>query len=283
MASELIEICRIKEFAKGFEFGPHAHARLEVNYIISGKAMFSIGNEIAVFGAGDCIVLYPEISHIFVARQHVKLLQIEFQEQLFKSTEDQPDKLLVLAGYNKFVDASYIYRCMEQIYHEVKGHRALKDDLLSLYFKELYLLIKRRITEQSRKIELLSASPVLSKALDFIAKNYNTDFSVEELAERLSISSGYMRRLFRQELNTNISSYVNKLRIEKAVELLNTRKYSVSEVAYLSGYSSPQYFSKVFLNKTGMTPLGYVKEMFRKVQLSRIQGSNKSNPRAEES
>ena len=265
MAAELIEICRIKEFAKGFEFGPHTHSRLEVNYIISGRALFSIGNEITLFGEGDCIVLYPNVSHLFVARQHVKLLQIEFQEQLFKSAEYQPDKLHDLAGYSKFVDACYIYRCMDQIYHEVNGHRELKDELLSLYFKELYLLIKRRIIEQSRKMELISVSPVLSEALDFIAKNYNTDFSMEELAERLSISSGYMRRLFRQELNTNISSYVNKLRIEKAEELLNTREYSVSEVAYLSGYNSPQYFSKVFLNKTGMTPLAYVKEIFRKV------------------
>ncbi len=265
VAAELIEICRIKEFPKGFEFGPHKHSRLEVNYIISGKALFSIGNEIALFGKGDCIVLYPEVSHLFLARQHVKLLQIEFQEQLFKSAEARPDILHSFAGYSKFIDATYIYRCLEQIYHEVNGHRELKDELLSLYFKELYLLIKRRIIEQSRKIELISASPVLSNALDFISKNFNTEFSAEELAERCSVSSGYMRRLFRQELNTNISSYVNKLRIEKAVELLNMREYSVSEVAYLSGYSSPQYFSKVFLNKTGMTPLAYVKEMFRKV------------------
>ncbi len=108
---------------------------------------------------------------------------------------------------------------MDQIYHEVNGHRELKDELLSLYFRELFLLIKRRVIEQSRKQELISASPILSKAIDFLAKNYNNAISVEELA---------------------------------------------SEVAYLSGYSSPQYFSTVFLNKTGMTPLGYVKEMFQK-------------------
>lgn len=265
MAEESIEICRIKEFAKGFEFGPHAHSRLEVNYIISGKALFSIGNEITLFGASDCIVLYPNVSHIFVAKQNVKMLQIEFQEQIFNSVEDQPDKLQNIAGYSKFIDACYIYRCMDQIYHEVNGHRELKDELLSLYFRELFLLIKRRVIEQSKKLELISASPILSKAVDFIAKNYNNDFSIEELAGALSISSRYLRRLFREELNTNISSYVNKLRMEKAVELLNTREYSVSEVAYRSGFNSPQYFSTVFLKKTGMTPLGYVKEMFRKV------------------
>jgi len=265
MAAESIEICRIKEFTKGFEFGPHSHSRLEVNYIISGKALFSIGNEITLFGASDCIVIYPNVSHIFVAKQNVKLLQIEFQEQILSSDEDQPYKLHSFAGYSKFIDACYIYRCMDQIYHEVNGHRELKDELLSMYFQELFLLIKRRIIEQSRKLELISASPILSKAIDYIANNFNSDFSVEDLAGTLSISSRYLRRLFRAELNTNISSYVNKLRMEKAVELLNAREYSVSEIAYISGFTSPQYFSKVFLTNTGMTPLGYVKEMFRKV------------------
>ena len=265
MTAKSIEICRIKEFTKGFEFGPHDHSRFELNYIISGKALFSIGNETTLFGANDCIVIYPNVSHVFVARQGVKMLQIEFQEQVFTSPENQSEKLQDFAKYSKFIDACYIHRCMEQIYHEVKGQRELREELLLLYLSELFLLIKRRIIEQSRKRELISDSPILSKAVDFIATNYNNDFSVEELAGTLSISSGYLRRLFRTELNTNISSYVTRLRMEKAVELLNSREYSVSEVAYLSGFNSPQYFSTIFFNKTGMTPLGYVKEMFQKV------------------
>ena len=51
---------------------------------------------------------------------------------------------------------------------------------------------------------------------------------------------------------------LNEYRLEKAKELLTKKKHNVSEVAFVTGFSSPSYFTKCFKNKFGLLPLAYL-------------------------
>ena len=82
----------------------------------------------------------------------------------------------------------------------------------------------------------------------------DSKFSVESLAETLEISRVQLYRKMKAILGVNISDYINDIRLEHAKELLQETKLAVSEVAYSSGFSSPNYFSTAFKNKYGMTP-----------------------------
>ena len=58
-----------------------------------------------------------------------------------------------------------------------------------------------------------------------------------------------------------MKTYIEAVRMEKAKQMLMNKELSVTEVAAYTGYSDPNYFSKVFRKYTGMSPRGYRDEM----------------------
>ena len=82
----------------------------------------------------------------------------------------------------------------------------------------------------------------------------NTDFSVEDLAQRLNISRVQLYRKVKALLGITVSEYINSTRLNKGKYLLQETELNISEIAYSVGYSSPGYFSTSFKNKFGITP-----------------------------
>ena len=66
--------------------------------------------------------------------------------------------------------------------------------------------------------------------------------------------------------NMGINDYVNKIKMEKAIEMLSTTDMSLAEIATTIGFTSQSYFSTVFKLYTGKTPTAYRKEVRGKIQ-----------------
>ncbi len=82
-------------------------------------------------------------------------------------------------------------------------------------------------------------------------------FNISFLANEMNVSISYLSTVFKQTMGTNLSSYIISLRMNRAKELLKDMKYSISDVAILSGYEDSRYFAKFFKKKTNMTPTEY--------------------------
>ncbi len=111
--------------------------------------------------------------------------------------------------------------------------------------------------ENAVTIDALRYSRIVRKILVILHHEYNVDLSIEEIADRIHLSAVYIRKRFKNEIGITILGYLTKIRMEKAIELLSTGEYKVFEVAELVGYSSSQYFSKVFKKYSGLRPLDY--------------------------
>jgi AraC-like DNA-binding protein len=96
-----------------------------------------------------------------------------------------------------------------------------------------------------------------------ILDNYftpNTDLTlptVEKLAAELHVTSSYLSDMLRSLTGQNTQQHIHHKLIEKAKEILITTNLTVSEVAYLLGFEYSQSFSKLFKNKTNLTPIEY--------------------------
>ena len=111
-------------------------------------------------------------------------------------------------------------------------------------------LISRTLTNKEKKVKQIIA---------FIEKSYlNHDFSISKIAENLYYSVSYISRIFKEITTMSPTEYVLKLRMLHAKELLRLGEYSVSETAYIVGYSSPFYFSKEFKKYYGVPPSKFV-------------------------
>ena len=82
----------------------------------------------------------------------------------------------------------------------------------------------------------------------------NPGFSVENLAELLNISRIQLYRKIKAMFDVNVSDYINHIRLEQAKSMLQNPGLTISEIAYKTGFSSPNYFSTVFKNKFGVSP-----------------------------
>jgi len=100
----------------------------------------------------------------------------------------------------------------------------------------------------------------LQTAMEYIMANYNSRFSVSELAKNCCVSESTLYHLFRRVLGLSPVSFLNSVRINMAIELLERSDYSVSTISREVGFYSENFFRKVFAEFTGTTPLKYKKE-----------------------
>lgn len=102
---------------------------------------------------------------------------------------------------------------------------------------------------------------LIAPALEYIHQSYTeTELPVPELAARCRISEAYFRRLFGACYGVSPVAYLNRLKLERAKELLAQSGCSVETVAALSGFQNTSYFCRYFKRTVGMTPLAYRRE-----------------------
>ena len=95
----------------------------------------------------------------------------------------------------------------------------------------------------------------ISKVNKIIGDNIdNSKFSVENLASHLNISRIQLYRKMKAILGVNVSDYIQNIRLEKAKSLLHETQLTISEIAYATGFSSPNYFSTSFKSKFKKSP-----------------------------
>lgn len=92
----------------------------------------------------------------------------------------------------------------------------------------------------------------------------NLTLSLKEVSKDLNIHPAYLSREFSKHFDDlSFGEYIRKLRIEKAIELMQTSKYSLSDIAYLTGFSDQSHFNRIFKRHTGKNPSAYKKDLFK--------------------
>lgn len=101
---------------------------------------------------------------------------------------------------------------------------------------------------------------VIYKSTAYIKEHFCEKISLEQVAEQVHLSKSYLSRIFKEEMNCNFTSYVNKIRIEKSKGYLLNDKLPLTDIAMLCGFDDQSYFTKVFKKATGVSP-GHYREL----------------------
>ena len=111
-------------------------------------------------------------------------------------------------------------------------------------------------TNTNKDEESLSNSIV-----EYVNSHYtDAEISLKQLAGIFQYSQKYVSFLFKKLTNVGFSDYLNHLRIQHALSLINDKVTSVTQISELSGFSDPLYFSKVFKKKMGISPTTYIQQ-----------------------
>lgn len=161
--------------------------------------------------------------------------------------------------------------------HQIDGMELMVDAYIVKPFNYEYLnatvrsLLKNRSLLKTHYVSDISASgkQPISKSLDkkfindfsgIVEENLsNENFSVDEISKSIGISRVQLYRKVKALLNCSVTDYIMTRRLKKAKYLLINERYSISEITYMVGFSSPNYFSTVFKSKYGMRPSEFKK------------------------
>ena len=105
----------------------------------------------------------------------------------------------------------------------------------------------------------------MSRAVDYINHNLFSRLDIDEICAHVHVSKYHFCRAFKKKTGMTVMEYVLKTRIVMAKSMLTKESFSITEISYRCGFSSPAYFSRVFKLDTGISPLHYRKAHAGKV------------------
>ncbi len=153
---------------------------------------------------------------------------------------------------------------MNDIEHTIK-HKA-NDTLSVLHLNSLALSLAdmffAKLLKRSSNNKFINIKPCdiesLFKIKNIVANNYINFPTIGLLAKESGMNERKLQKLFKQVFGKSIYQFALTLKMKEAQKLLETRKYSVSEVGYLVGYSNLSHFSQKFKEHVGIAPKSFL-------------------------
>jgi AraC-like DNA-binding protein len=108
--------------------------------------------------------------------------------------------------------------------------------------------------------------PAWAKELrEIMQDQIDTHLGLKEISKMLDVHPAYLSREFSKYFeDLSFGEYIRKLRIEKSIELMSSARYSLTEIAYLAGFSDQSHFTRIFRKHTGQNPSHYRKSLLKK-------------------
>lgn len=125
----------------------------------------------------------------------------------------------------------------------------------SRYVQDFQSELRFVLDELSRECRgTVSANDSMAEIQQYINQHYAENLELAQIAKKFNYNYNYLSTYFNQRMQESFSEYLNRIRIEKACEILKTTSHTIAQVSEMVGYSDPSYFSKIFKNQTGRTP-----------------------------
>ena len=124
-------------------------------------------------------------------------------------------------------------------------------EVISQVYRLLALLFKHALVDISADVK---GRHTITQATEYMKENLSEDLTTDVLARQFGYSQEYFCRLFKEVTQFTPMHYLKICRLERAVNLLNEGKHTVSEIASLCGFADPNYFTRCFKSFFGTTP-----------------------------
>ena len=151
-----------------------------------------------------------------------------------------------------------IHDLIQRIFAEAKGQESGYKQLCKALVTELFVYLCRNyVTEMMPERDSAKRKKDLERlnaVLGYIEANYNQRITVEQLADMVCLSEDRFGHLFREGVGQPPLQYINAMRLRKALNMLKTNQYTVTEVADAVGFRDYNHFGRLFRKQYGCTP-----------------------------
>ena len=238
---------------------PKGRIDYQLLYVVSGKTHFFIDDKERIVTAGHMVLFQPrqQQRYVYYGSEHPEVYWVHFTgsdvKNILRHYQIPLDEPVFYSG----ASATYAYLFKGMI-HELQSCQTGFSELISMYLRQIFLLVQRTRKETKPSISTFIQQEV-EYARRYFNEHYNEPISIQEYAQSRNISVCWFQRNFKQLVSHTPMQYLLMVRVNHAANLLETTDYSVAEIGSIVGYDDPLYFSRLFHKVKGLSPLAYRK------------------------
>ena len=247
-----------------YEFNWHIHPEFEIVYILKGHGTRYVGNSVEEYSAPELVFIPPGIPHSWQSdpkSMDNDAYVLHFQKDCFGEEWYQQNEFKALKQVINSKSALLINEGREgaDLFEKTIKTSGLKK--ISAFIELLDLIIRSESKQLGEfgSSETAQLNPKLDKILAWVHEHFREEFTVNSLAEKMSMSLYQLRSAFKISMNKSVLQYTNELRVFEACRLMQNRQFTISYLSTLAGFNNLSYFNRIFLKVTGLTPREYRK------------------------
>lgn len=250
----------------------HYHSFWEMEFIITGSGRYEINNISFPIRRGMLFLTTPADYHTYSlgSGESFEMYNVQFRS-------DHLDENV----------SSYLYSCTEPIALFLEGAQfnELFDtlDKLTDVFSEkkpMYEIVTRNMIENicvqlvnciNTRQPDMSRYSVIRNTVIFVKNNYRERITLRDAAAYAGLSEAYFSHIFSSVMGMGFANYVRNIRLDAAANLLKSTELTAKEICYSTGFGNRNYFTEVFGERFGMSPIEY-REKYLALGNNRIHG-----------
>jgi AraC-like DNA-binding protein len=258
------------------DYPVHTHDFFELVIIVGGKATYIINGDAYPITCGDVFGVNPNCSHGYSNVEDISIFNIIFNpesilinnsdlrelpgfqalfilEPYFRKEHQFKSKLELSQEKLKIVQ-NYLNTILDEYRLKKPGYKTI----IQAYFSSLLVFLSREY--QSNDSFFTERLLQIADAIIYLEQNYKEEISLKELASMAFMSVRQFIRVFKKNYNSTPIEYLINLRLNYSCKQLKQSDLSISKIAFESGFSDTNYFSRIFKKKYKIAPSLYRKK-----------------------
>lgn len=234
---------------------PSGTKNYQLLYVADGQAKFNINGVMTVVEKGHCVLYQPKDPQYYyydlIDQPDVYWVHFSCKEDhtIFKDLGLGDDKV-----YDVGIHGTYI-KLFQSIIQELQLKLPYHEEQLKLYMQQLLLQMGRNRIRNIGKDSNENKS--IEEAIQYFHLHPEDDFTLKEFVKERGLNYYRFIDSFTKQVGISPRQYIIQIRMTKAKDLLVNSLFQISEVAELTGYDNPLYFSRLFKKTWGMSPREY--------------------------
>ncbi len=254
------------------DFQKHDHHFFELVYVTSGTAEHTLNGSRSILKPNDFFFIDLGSYHSFEHAKNLELINCLFLPEFIDETLQGCDSLdaLLHSSMIRYSRLTVGQTWADRIFHDESGKIGTllsemvdeyenkqfgSNEIFRCHLKEILILTLRILVQPAKAY----SDSIINEVISFVNKHYQEPLTLQTFCDQTHYNLSYISRRFKQETGMTFREYVQKIRIEKACELLAGSDMTVSEIAKTVGYDDIQFFHSIFKRLLHMTPKEYKK------------------------
>lgn len=223
-----------------------------IHFVMQGKVKLTYDQQEITLNQGDAFCLFPGIRCGYRYRpdeKPLKMMWISFDGNHSRT-------LLTKAGYKE--TAPYLKRVMtKELHHALQQLFVPPTDGFKRYLElqsSLYRIFGCMTPTEENDFPSIGPAHWIPKSIEYMKTHYMEHITIQDVSAYICVHRAHLSKVFTEKVGMTPVRFLEKLKMDKAMELLRTSTYTIKEIASTIGYPDPYTFTHAFSRYVGIPP-----------------------------